>query len=324
MTGSGWQIRLVSAVVLVGAIFWGSSLTVKPVEASPLLAPLSNDDVSSATVIGAMPFTANQDTTGATVALDDPTLACRPYGNLVGTVWYKYTPTALGVLNVDTAGSSYDTALAVWRGAPAKHVSAACNDDAEGLVTLTSKTTAVLQTGVTYYIEVAGFASGGTGEGALNLNARFKSLRNQLVNPSFESDANGDGRPDGWIGLTRTRATVLDGRFAGVLKGSGDADVTAQQVVRNIVGGQIYYLSGYIDVPDTSDSFTFTLRVRWRGAANKLVGDDILRGISGSTGGWFAVSAPLVAPVGTTTASVLLVGTSLNGPIYIDSMAFGK
>ncbi len=322
MIGSGWQNRLALAVVVFLLVIFGSSVTTKPVLASPLLVVPSNDDVSAATLISAMPYSASQDTTGATVASSDPTLPCRPYGNLVGTVWYQYTPATAGVLNVNTTGSSYDTVLTVWHGTPSNHVSAACDDDSGGI--LASSATAILNRGATYYIEVAGFASGGSGEGSLNLNATFTPIHNLLVNPSFESDSNHDNRPDGWTGLKRTSTVALDGSYAAVLKGTGDVNLMGWQAVKNLSGGQTYYAAGYVNVPDTSDSFTFLFRVRWRDATNRLVREDVLRGISGPTHGWFAVASPLVSPVGASSANVQLVATSLNGVIYVDSMMFGK
>lgn len=59
---------------------------------------------------------------------DDPT-DC--YGS-AGSVWYAFTPSESGTLDIPTAGSDYDTALGVYTGSRGALSPVACNDDADG------------------------------------------------------------------------------------------------------------------------------------------------------------------------------------------------
>lgn len=74
-----------------------------------------NDDFDSATLITSYPFTDVLDTTGATVASDDPNMGCGAGVNS-NTVWYRLIAPFSGVVEADTAGSNYDTVLAAFTG----------------------------------------------------------------------------------------------------------------------------------------------------------------------------------------------------------------
>src|SRR5450432_1131834 len=60
------------------------------IPAGPALAQTapSNDDFNNATVVSALPFTDNIDTTGATAAADDPENCFQSNAS----VWYSFTP----------------------------------------------------------------------------------------------------------------------------------------------------------------------------------------------------------------------------------------
>ena len=58
-----------------------------------------------------------------------------------------------GALTVDTKGSDYDTALAVYAGTPSTISRIACNDDLSGN-DMDSSLMASVRNGLTYYIEV--------------------------------------------------------------------------------------------------------------------------------------------------------------------------
>jgi hypothetical protein len=76
---------------------------------------LLSDDFSQALDIGVAAYSGMQDTTKATNQAQDPVIPCI---GLAGhhTVWYRMTAPANGTLLVDTRGSTYDPALAVWTG----------------------------------------------------------------------------------------------------------------------------------------------------------------------------------------------------------------
>jgi hypothetical protein len=86
-----------------------------------------NDDFANATIVTEpLPFTDSVDTTDATVEPTDPEPSCV---GTTHTVWYSYTPSADGRIQVDTVGSDYDTTLSAWVGDPGDFREVACNDD---------------------------------------------------------------------------------------------------------------------------------------------------------------------------------------------------
>ena len=73
----------------------------------------SNDDFSSATVIGSYDFTDTVDADNATEWFDDPLCT---YWRAQHTVWYRYTPPADARVHIDTFGSTMKGAIAVYKG----------------------------------------------------------------------------------------------------------------------------------------------------------------------------------------------------------------
>ena len=116
----------------------------------------SNDDIDSAISFSSLPFTDSEDTTGATMAQDDPVM-----GSSLGvnshTVWYKFVAPFSGSVRADTFGSGYDTVLAAFTGSRGNLSLVASNDDSGG--TYQSQITFNAQAGTTYYLEVAQLSS---------------------------------------------------------------------------------------------------------------------------------------------------------------------
>ena len=82
----------VLASLVLGAVL----LAPLPAEA----APLTNDDIVSAVVVGAVPFTLEQNTIEATRAKDDPATAGRDcFGNEGHTVWFRFIGSSLARLS---------------------------------------------------------------------------------------------------------------------------------------------------------------------------------------------------------------------------------
>src|SRR3989442_9945267 len=101
--------------------------------AATLLAPggevhaSGGDLFASAEPIG-VPAVVTGDTSAATPERHEP----RPCGRIATTAWFKLQP-ATGTLTASTAGSAFDTVLALYRGsALAGLTSLACNDDFGG------------------------------------------------------------------------------------------------------------------------------------------------------------------------------------------------
>ncbi|HWQ14624.1 MAG TPA: hypothetical protein VNL77_17640 [Roseiflexaceae bacterium] len=150
---------------------------------------------------------------------------------------------------------------------------------------------------------------------------------NQLGNPGFESDANGDGYPDVWSTnaiFTRSSSAAQAGAYSGRFAGASESSATIKQTVSNLSAGTTYTFSGWVNIPPTSDTFVFKFRVKWLNANNSAIRTDTVADIRGHTGGaWVQRTSSLVAPAGTVRAQVLLVASKLSATIYVDEVLFG-
>lgn len=112
----------------------------------------ANDQWVDATAIGALPQTLTADPRWAGVQLDEPAMGCATVGH---TLWYRYQPDVAVDITIETTGSDYDTALALWRSSGSSLARIACSDD----ITENnpdSRIRATLEAGETYYIQVGG------------------------------------------------------------------------------------------------------------------------------------------------------------------------
>jgi hypothetical protein len=80
----------------------------------------ANDNCASQTVIASLPFSVSLDVSSATSEPGDPYVPCGSFTSdidaLSGSVWYQFTASEELVLDIDTAGSDYETVVAVWGG----------------------------------------------------------------------------------------------------------------------------------------------------------------------------------------------------------------
>lgn len=132
---------IVVGVVILGVASSGVSVA--------FAAAPTNDDFDSAKVIpgttAAFIFSDTLNTTDATIAPDDP--ACGS-----NTVWYSFTPTAAGQININTNGSNYDASLSVYTGSRgALNTVVACTGG------LPAQTAFSATAGQTYYIMIGSF-----------------------------------------------------------------------------------------------------------------------------------------------------------------------
>lgn len=84
--------------------------------AVPAIAQPDNDELAAATEVVGLPFSDSVDTTEATTEVGEPVEGdefCPPRGS---TVWYGLTVDQAQTVAIDTAGSDYDTTLAVYTG----------------------------------------------------------------------------------------------------------------------------------------------------------------------------------------------------------------
>ncbi|MBI4493220.1 MAG: IPT/TIG domain-containing protein [Chloroflexi bacterium] len=116
--------------------------------------PPSNDSFASASVLS-VPGSASGSTLLATLEAGEPSPACGPIGK---TVWYRLVPEATGTLSASTAGSGFDTLLALYSGSSlATLTQLACDDESGGGGT--SRLSGAVRAGQTYYLQLGGYYS---------------------------------------------------------------------------------------------------------------------------------------------------------------------
>jgi len=173
--------KLLSRTITIVIVFVLALSGVSPAFAA---AP-SNDDFDFATVIGAVPFSDNIDTSEATSAFDDPTTCTNN-----GSVWYAFTPATNMTLEANTFGSNYDTVLSVYTGTRGSliQVPGGCNDDYSGGQ---SRVVFSATSGTTYYFLLgACCGTGGSGGGNLTFSLGEHVLQPPVAGFSFyPSDA---------------------------------------------------------------------------------------------------------------------------------------
>ncbi|WP_143047248.1 hypothetical protein [Amycolatopsis xylanica] len=121
-------------------------------------APPSNDDFDTATAITALPFRTNANTAGTVAAADDPT-SCST--QVTGSVWYRYTAPADGIVRTSRGSGRYGPFIAVYTGerGALTQVPGACTNPYNGPPFTTFHVTA----GTTYHVMLfEEFGSSGT------------------------------------------------------------------------------------------------------------------------------------------------------------------
>jgi V8-like Glu-specific endopeptidase len=140
---------------------------------------------------------------GATKETGEPTVAGVGGGK---TVWWTWTAASSGPVTLTTAGSSFDTALGVYRGTAVNALTqVAANDDENARTGVyTSKVTFNAVAGTTYQIAVDGY-QGATGSITLKLN---QTVRNAIRAARQSQSADFLGGPVQEIPLRFVRATA--------------------------------------------------------------------------------------------------------------------
>ncbi len=118
----------------------------------------ANNCFASPTSMAAGGQTVTQSSVGATTESGEPA----PCGSIGATVWFTWTPTASGTTTFETAGSNFDTVLAVYTGSSLTALTnKGCNDDISG-TDLDSRVSFSVTSGTTYRIQAGGY-NGATG-----------------------------------------------------------------------------------------------------------------------------------------------------------------
>src|SRR5262245_28470028 len=155
----------------------------KPTPAPPgihiAVAP-PNDNFAAAIVAGTVPFRDVQNTADATVEAGEPL----PCGSIGKTVWYNFTPAVTGTYQVATAGSGFDTVIAIYTGATLGTLvnAGGCDDDSSYLNLLSIRQFQGIA-GTTYRIQVGGFLSS---SGSLSTSLIASGGGSCATNDNFE------------------------------------------------------------------------------------------------------------------------------------------
>ncbi|MGI8680929.1 MAG: CSLREA domain-containing protein [Mycobacteriales bacterium] len=151
---------------------------------------------------------------------------------------------------------------------------------------------------------------------------------NQIQNPEFDLDDNADGFPDFWVTQSRfTRSSQQShlGAYSG--RGTGDGgSFTPGQRFDQVVPGQTYVVTAWVDIPPTADAFTLTVRLRWLDAsAANTVSAPAVATLHAATPGWTQVNAVLVAPAGAVYGRMeFAFSGGFTGVGYLDSVVVAK
>jgi len=149
---------------------------------------------------------------------------------------------------------------------------------------------------------------------------------NLLKNSGFETDGNGDGKPDNWstnTRISRSTTSVHSGTYAmrHAATDNGSYTIYSERML-NIQPGAAYNLSGWVNIPKTSDSFTFKLVIAWWNSSNSLLSTTTIKSYTAATSGWTSFAGSATAPSSTSNVTIRMVVSSLNATIYVDDFAF--
>jgi hypothetical protein len=118
------------------------------------IVPPSNDNFASATVLTGSSVTWSGTNVGATREAGEPSLL----GNRGGaSVWLVWTATTTGTVRMSTAGSNFDTMLAVYTGDNLSSLTAVAANDDVSFRNLSSALTLNVVAGQTYRIQIDGY-----------------------------------------------------------------------------------------------------------------------------------------------------------------------
>lgn len=123
----------------------------------------ANDNFANAARITGFPFSDERDTLDAIKERTDPAMSCATSAG--AGVWYSFSTSGGRQVEIDTAGSSYDTVLAVYTGGPDGFTPVACNDDNGGVQSRVAFRALI---NVTYHVLVAAFDSNRGGQLAVH------------------------------------------------------------------------------------------------------------------------------------------------------------
>jgi Lysyl oxidase len=152
------------------------------------LNPPANDDFAAAIVVAGASGSTSSYTVGASKELGEPAHAFDVGGH---SVWYRWVAPMSGPVEFNTAGSTFDTTLAIYTGTNVTSLSlVAANDDDTAAGLHTSRLSFDAEAGVTYQIAIDGYG-GDFGNFNLNWNMVSQVSIAGITNGAFEIDFSG-------------------------------------------------------------------------------------------------------------------------------------
>ena len=149
---------------------------------------------------------------------------------------------------------------------------------------------------------------------------------NQLLNPGFEVDDDGDGRPDLWwlwSRFTRSSTSLRLGASSARSQGDGTAFAPGQTIKTEVLAGLPYHVAAWLSVPATSDAVVVRVRIRWLGTTSNTIRLDTIGTVTGSTPGWVQVAGTVTPPAGANQVAIELYETGLTTEIFTDDVYVG-
>jgi hypothetical protein len=181
--GARLFVAMLAVLVAVVAL---QALAAKPAEAlcttndpncqNPSPLPPANDNFSAAKSLSLLSSTpVSGSTTFATLQSGEPkpyssTMDCGVLG-ISNSVWFKVTPNYRGDIKVSTAGSSFDTVVALYKGSSLTTLQQVNCSNNNSSPNWTDNMVANVDAGQTYYLQLSG--TGGARSGSYKLDVRW-------------------------------------------------------------------------------------------------------------------------------------------------------
>ncbi|MDQ4097208.1 MAG: hypothetical protein M3144_04990, partial [Actinomycetota bacterium] len=137
------------AMCMFEAMGWATA------ESCPPISPPANDDFSRAQVLSGAGGVANGSNVTATKEPQEPSHVATPGA---ASVWYQWTAPSSGTARFDTAGSSFDTVLAVYTGGALNALTVVAGNDDDSSIAPQSWVSFSAASGQSYRIVVDGYA----------------------------------------------------------------------------------------------------------------------------------------------------------------------
>lgn len=182
--------------------------TLAVLPAGAAFAAPANDDLAGATPVVVLPFDDSIDVGSATLEPGEADLlTCAP---LQSTVWYAVTLDSSTAVTVDTAGSTYDTVLNVFRGTSFGDLDLVdCNDDVDELTNLQARVSFVATPGETFLVQVGEVAAEELTSAGKQLEISFTKAKIITEHRSFEGS---EAFAIWFADNAQTTVAVLDGQ----------------------------------------------------------------------------------------------------------------